>query len=250
MLTVLMCCNRDDGFLDEALESVLNQTVKNFEFLIILNNCSDSLHNKILSISDSRVRVYRNSIGQLAFNLNYGIELAKGDYIVRFDSDDVCMKDRLEKTINLISKNTMVDIVAGSAELIDESGNPIGLCQLNPNMDWKKVVNYKNPFIHPATTIRKQFFTEMRGYLGGFQSEDYDLWLRAAKKENVTVVISPEIFIKYRINQFQARGNLLGYAEVAGLMNREFIMRPNIINFASLLISMLKPLLRFIKNKL
>ena len=83
MFSVLMCCNRDDGFLDEALQSVLKQTYEDFEFLIILNNCSDELYKKILNVDDPRIVVHRTKIGQLSFNLNYGINLASRAYIDR-----------------------------------------------------------------------------------------------------------------------------------------------------------------------
>ncbi len=244
IFSVLMCCNRDDGFLDEAIKSILNQTHKEFEFIIVLNNCDDELFERVSFINDNRIKLFRNKIGQLSFNLNFGIENAVGDYIVRMDSDDISYSCRLEKLNNIIKTNQQIDIIAGSADFIDECGQIIGESILNKKIKWRSMVKYKNPFIHPATAIRRDFLIAIRGYLGGFQSEDYDLWLRAANDKKTKVLICSDKHIKYRISKNQARGNLLGYAEVAGFSLREIVLRFNINNILFLFISILKTFIR------
>ncbi len=244
IFSVLMCCNRDDGFLDEAIKSILNQSYKEFEFIIVLNNCNDDLFEKISFINDQRIKLFRNRIGQLSFNLNFGIENAVGDYIVRMDSDDISYPNRLENLRNIIIKNKEIDIIAGSADIIDESGQIIGESILNEKLKWRSLVKYKNPFIHPATAIKRDFLIAIRGYLGGFQSEDYDLWIRAANNEKTKVLISSDKYIKYRINKNQARRNILGYAEVAGFFLRELILKFNINNILFLMVAIFKPFIR------
>lgn len=247
IFSVLMCCNRDDGFFDKAIISILNQKYREFEFIIVLNNCSNELFEKVSLINDDRIKIFRNKIGQLSFNLNFGIENANGDYIVRMDSDDISYPDRLDNLLYLIKNNKKLDIIAGSADIINENGEIIGESVLNVKMKWRNLVKYKNPFIHPATAIRRDFLISMRGYLGGFHSEDYDLWMRAAKNKKTEVLICSDKHIQYRISKYQARGNLLGYAEVAGFFLRDLILKVNISNVLFLFIAIFKPLIRKIK---
>ena len=96
-----MAVNKDDGFLNEAIQSIISQSYSNFEFVIVANNCTDSLWSAINAWAekDCRIKPFRIKIGGLAFALNYGIEQTHGDYILRMDADDIAMPDLLEKRL-------------------------------------------------------------------------------------------------------------------------------------------------------
>ncbi len=213
-----MCVNVDNPFLDQAIFSVLEQDDPNFEFVIVANNCSDELYNKLCKYDDERIRLFRTSIGQLSYNLNYGVDQARGQYIIRMDSDDVCFSQRLSICKKYIGHG--YDVVAFSAELIDETDRKIGVKDLG-SASIKQLI-YKNPVVHPATMIRKDALISIRGYLGGLQSEDYDLWIRMFNK-SYNFHFSSEIVLKYRIREGQSKGALLPYCEVAGYFLREFL---------------------------
>ncbi|PSU50913.1 glycosyl transferase family 2 [Photobacterium frigidiphilum] len=234
IFSVILCVNEDNPFLDKAINSILVQDYDEFEFIIVANNCTDELYEKLkLSTKDKRIRLFRTIIGQLSFNLNFAINLSKGDYIIRMDSDDVSLPNRLSKCNDLVIHK--YDIVGFSVDLINEKDEIIGEQCLSGN----KLSNimYKNPFVHPATMIKRSFLVSCKGYLGGFQSEDYDLWIRAYRKGGVRTHFSEEKVLNYRIRDGQSRGNLLPYCEVASYFYRELLLHPNLNNLASFIVA-------------
>jgi glycosyltransferase involved in cell wall biosynthesis len=237
--TVLMCVNTDHEFLDAAINSVLIQDYPHFEFLIVANNCSDLLYEKLNSYKDDRIKLHRTVIGQLSFNLNYGINLSQGDYIIRMDSDDLCANGRLTKCLQFIDSN--YDVVAFSADLIDEKSKVIG----EKIIDKYKESDFfiRNFIIHPATMIKKSSLLKVKGYLGGFQSEDYDLWLRMSN-QGFNFYFSADKVLSYRIREGQSKGSLLPYCEVSGYFLRDFLLKPNAKSFIGFCISIFKRIVR------
>jgi glycosyltransferase involved in cell wall biosynthesis len=243
--SVLMCCNRDEGYLHQAIESVLAQSFSSFEFVIVLNRCTDDLYESVAAIKDPRILLFRTEIGQLPFNLNFGVNTAAGKYIVRFDSDDICHVDRLAESYKLIQNDPATDILAGSCRIIDATGNVVGT-RLVSEQDWRSKITYLNPFVHPAMVIRRDLILSARGYLGGFQSEDYDLWIRLAKRVDVKCVFTSFPMIDYRISDFQSKGSRQAYAEVASYFLREFLIEPSFKKVLSVFLSIVKV---FFKSK-
>lgn len=226
-----MCANRDTDFIDEALSSMSNQSYENkYEIVLVANNCHDDLYHKFLEFKKQTeckkiiVNVYRTSIGQLGFNLNYGVDKSLGDYIVRMDSDDVTDYERLKIT-NEIIVNHDADIIHGSCRLIDESGNSLGERIVNGNVE--RSFYFKNPIIHPTVAYKKSSFLEVRGYAGGILAEDYDLWLRFFRNKNYKFFSSNEKLISYRIHNDQSRGNIYGPCDCVGYLIREFLVTLN-----------------------
>ncbi|PSV32331.1 glycosyltransferase [Photobacterium sp. GB-72] len=241
--SVIMCVNRDDGYLSEAIESILMQDYENFEFIIVANNCSDDLWNSLLILDDRRVKAFRTNVGQLTFNLNYALDKSKGDYIVRMDADDISLPDRLSYLNHYLGTSSEVDILGTSALFVNELGEELySYCPPLDNIKMKML--FKNPFVHPTVVMKKSFLMKLRGYSGGFQSEDYDLWLRARRDGDVVFKNTDKITLKYRINQNQSRGSKLAYAESASYLLREFIIEPSFIKFFSIFVSTLKAFIR------
>ncbi|KQP14325.1 glycosyltransferase family A protein [Pseudorhodoferax sp. Leaf267] len=224
LFTVLMCAHRDDDFVMPAVQSVLQQTDANFELLIVLNGCPDSLPARLQALGDPRIVLHRTAIRQLGFNLNVGAQLARGQYLVRFDADDLCHPERLQRTREILAQHPDADLVAGSCRRISVTGEVIG--HLDVGGDWRRALNWKNPFVHPAVAIRRDCLLRMRGYAGGLHSEDYELWLRMAEEPDIRVVTSSFPMIDYRTSPQQASGTVRGYAEVAGYMWTSFLARP------------------------
>ncbi|PML53297.1 hypothetical protein BCT74_12340 [Vibrio lentus] len=234
IFSVILCVNEDNPFLDKAIRSILVQEYNDFEFIIVANNCNDALYEKLESYTeDKRIKLFRTIIGQLSFNLNFAINLSKGDYIIRMDSDDISLPNRLSKCNDLVIHE--YDIIGFSVDLINEQDEIIGEQCLSDN----KLANiiYKNPFVHPATMIKRSFLISCKGYLGGFQSEDYDLWIRAYRKGGVRTFFTKEKVLNYRIRNGQSRGNLLPYCEVASYFYRELLLHPNLNNLASFILA-------------
>lgn len=247
--TFLMCINKTNPFIGLAIESVLQQTDQDFEFYIIANNCDDALWNHLLTFDDPRIRLHRTLIGQLAFNLNYGANLIKEGYILRMDADDISLPDRLAVTKKRLHENNYPDVMGGAALLIDEHGKEIG--KTSPILGNERIRHAlwkKNTFVHPTCAIRLDALFKARGYLGGFMSEDYDLWVRMARDKAVVFCNTDDVLIQYRIHGDQARGNRLGYAESAGMMLREAIFKNKFTYWLGAFLGVMKNI--FLSSKL
>ena len=110
-VTVLMPVYNCEKYLRESIESILNQTFKDFEFLIINDGSSDKSAEIVESYNDNRINFVQNekNIG-LAASLNRGLDIAKGEYIARMDADDISLPERLEKQVRFMETNPQIGI--------------------------------------------------------------------------------------------------------------------------------------------
>lgn len=226
-----MCINKDHAFVDEAIESMLCQDFdSDYEVIIVANNCTDDLYEKLelYAGASKHIKLYRTSIGQLAFNLNYGVDKALGQYIVRMDSDDVSMPDRLTNTLKSLREYNYPDLLAAKAYLINDVGDALGESgkAMTPN-EIHKALRYKNPIVHPTSSIKKQSILKARGYLGGINCEDRDLWLRM-DRSGMRLLVDDFFAIHYRISDVQVKGSRIAYADNAGLLLREALYRKSL----------------------
>lgn len=238
-----MCVNRANPWLSQAIESVLTQDDGDFEFLIAANACSDDLWEEIEEIgrSDSRIRLFRTEIGQLAFNLNLLADQALGEYLVRMDADDVCEPHRISALRKALQQD-QVDVLGSAVTLIDHDGLTVG--RIDFPCQQKEVLNalkLRTAFCHPSVVLRRQFLLEMRGYLGGFVSEDTDLWLRSLLR-GANMRNLPEALLRYRIHKNQSIASRLGYAEVASHWLRELLSSPSWYTFHGFALALVKSL--------
>ena len=161
MISIIMSTYKEEeNLLRESIESILNQTYKDFEFIIILDFPENNLHKKIIeeySKIDNRIRFFVNekNLG-LTGSLNRGLSLAKGEYIARMDADDISLPYRLERQLEYIKKN-QYDLIGGITQMIDEDGNSIYSIQKVPT-DFnkiKKALRYGQCIAHPTWLGRK-----------------------------------------------------------------------------------------------
>jgi glycosyltransferase involved in cell wall biosynthesis len=232
-------------WLPAAIYSILNQTHRYFEFLIAANACSDDLWNELqgLVASDPRVQLFRTEIGQLSFNLNVLADRASGEYLIRMDADDLSEPNRLEVICKELTREP-VDILGSAVTLIDGSDEVVGGMEFPLSKDEiRRALWFRTVFCHPAVAIRRGFLLSQRGYLGGFSSEDTDLWLRAvragASMRNISVPL-----LRYRVHSAQSISSGGGYAEVAGHWLREFLLAPGWYQFKGLVVALAKALFR------
>lgn len=239
--SIVLCVNRANPWLATAIDSVLSQDDPAFEFLIAANSCPDTLWNDLNRLVGGKgnVRLFRTQIGQLAYNLNFLADQARGDYLVRMDADDVCEPDRVRRLRQALV-NDPVDVLGSAVTLIDESGVAIGQMNLPlTHADIVRSLNTRTVFCHPAVAIRRQFLLDMRGYLGGLVSEDTDFWLRA-RRQGGRFRNLPEPLLRYRIHGGQSIASRDGYAEVAAHWLREFLLAPGFYTFKGLCTALAK----------
>ena len=129
LISVIMPAYNAEKYIGEAIESILNQTLKDFELIIVNDASTDSTGNIIKSYAekDSRIVVLVNENNlNIAGSLNRGISVAKGTFIARMDADDIALPERLEMQAKVMSENPQVAVVGNDIQLINESGVVIG----------------------------------------------------------------------------------------------------------------------------
>ena len=245
MISVVMGINKFDDFVLLAIDSILGQTLTDFEFIIVMNGSArDDIENRLRQLYplESRFRLFKCEIPQLAHALNVGIDNAAYDYIARMDADDIAWPTRLERQFEYL-KNNNLDLVGCDLRLIDDVGSQIGSRVYPKGRKINRYLSFRNCFAHNTVLMRKSVFLLARGYNAGFNSEDYDLWLRfrrlGAKWDNMS-----ETLLDYRIHHEASQRRLLGYAEATGLAVREFILRRTFGNFFAMGYHFLKSILR------
>jgi glycosyltransferase involved in cell wall biosynthesis len=192
-----------ERFLRQSLESVLNQSRRDFEFVIIDDGSTDSSTAIIESYRsrDARIRVYRQENRGIVESLNRGCELARGQYIARMDADDVCAPTRLERQVAFLEANPLVGLVGcGVYDNIDVDGAVLYTTYLPEDNDTiQRTLVERWCFLHPSITFRRELFKTVGGYRKEFESaEDHDFILRIL--EHAQAHNLQERLISYRLN--------------------------------------------------
>lgn len=184
-LSVIMSVYNGERYLKEAIESILNQTFKNFEFIIIDDGSTDKSPQILdkYAKKDKRIKlIHQKNIG-LTKSLNKALKLAQGKYIARIDADDIAYKSRFKKQIRFLEKHPKIGLVGNYVDVIDEKGKNIGrLIYPTNDKDIRKVLIKKNPFCHSTIMFRKEVAEKVGGYNKDFSAaQDYDFWMRISK---------------------------------------------------------------------
>lgn len=201
-VTVLMSVYNGRKFLKEAIDSILQQTFTDFEFLIIDDGSSDGSVDIITSYHDNRIRLIRNqeNLG-LTKSLNKGITLAQGKYIARMDADDISASLRLEKQVEFMGTHTEVGVCGSWFSFIDAPE----VITKRPTNHYAIKINFlrTNPIGHPTAIIRKSILEkfDLRYDANMKTSQDYDLWERMSCVSKLANI--PEVLLFYRRHQAQ-----------------------------------------------
>ncbi|MDG9729831.1 glycosyltransferase [Ignatzschineria sp. RMDPL8A] len=249
MISVIMGIHRIDEYVDNAINSILNQTFANFEFIIVANGSDAFNVAKYIQshFNDPRIKVLTSSIGQLAHALNIGLDASQYNYIARMDADDIAHPERLKKQLKYLLENSL-DLVGSNLNLINETNEKIGDRKYPVQHKINRLLPFKNTFAHNTTLYKKKTVINARGYNSGFNTEDYDLWLRL-KRKGIKWDNIQEPLLDYRIHTNASQRRLLGYAECAGYAMREFLLKKSFTNFIAIFIQCFKALIRPDRSK-
>lgn len=219
-ISVVMSVYNGERYLKEAIESILSQTFSDFEFVIINDGSDDNSENIIKTFDDKRIQYFPKEHSGLINSLNFGLEKARGEFIARFDSDDVSLPNRLEKQFNFLVQNPENVLVGTHAIKINESGENTGEF-IYPPISWKEIKKYSlrhNPFIHPTVMFRKDVLEKVGNYRNFKYAEDYELWTRLIYKYPCANL--PEKLLKYRIHSEQVTKKSNFKMRISGLKVR------------------------------
>lgn len=204
MVSIICPVYNVEHFIHESIQSILQQSYTNFEFLIIDDCSNDNTLFEIRKINDPRIVLIENSknIGP-ASSLNVGLKKAIGSYIAIMHGDDIALSNRISEQVLFMEKNIEIDILGSNYEMINEFGKSIGSKKINSeNIDERLL--FHNVLCHPTIMYRSTIFKSFDlSYTEGMRlNEDYDLFTRCVVK-NRKISIVPKVLMKYRLHKSQ-----------------------------------------------
>ena len=204
-MSVVMPNFNGERDLPEAIESILGQSFRAYEFVIVDDFSSDDSWNIIRAFAgkDSRIIPLRNGDNKgISETLNNGLIRSRGKYIVRMDSDDVALPNRLRRLFDYMEDpgHGQVGVCGSYCLVIDAAGKPLGTKTFP--LDDREIRHSfwrRNPIQHSASIIRRSCFDDCGFYDGRLVlAEDLDLWMRFGQKYELANI--PEVLLKYRIS--------------------------------------------------
>jgi glycosyltransferase involved in cell wall biosynthesis len=212
-VTVLMSVYNSEEYLAEAIDSILQQTFSDFEFLIINDGSTDSTRAILQDYPDRRIRCIDNEANMgLSASLNRGLALAEGAYIVRMDADDIALPNRIHTQVSFMEQAQTVDVCGSWYEMFGDKAKVVKT--LVEHQAIKDTLFFKNCIAHSTVCIKRKSLEACGGcYDESYAyAQDYELWCRLV--DSATFANIPEVLLKYRMHGSQA-GNCHMYKQDA-----------------------------------
>lgn len=244
--SVLMSVYKNDKaeYVKQAIGSILNQTLKPNEIIIIVDGPISDNIKKIIEEYKGKYSIfnvtYLEKNGGLGNALNIGLEKCSFDIIARMDSDDISVENRFEKQIEEFKKDNNLSIVGGYiSEFIDNPNESVGIREVPLNQ--QEISNYiknRNPFNHMTVMFKKQSVLEAGNYKDFFYYEDYYLWVRMFLKDMKMKNID-SILVNARVGKdmYQRRGGMKFYK--SGVKFQKFLLKNKLITIPRYLYNIL-----------
>lgn len=205
LVSVVMVIRNVDRFLAESIESILGQTFRDFESIIVDFGSTDKSKAIAASyaVQDSRVKLHEIPNCELAEARNAGCYRAQGRYIALMDADDISVPDRFRWQVDFMENHPEVGFVGGATRWIDSTGKPLRIDSLpTEDHEIRAALVTCCPFCQPTVLMRRDAFARTGGYRAVFaQAEDYDLWLRIADHYHCANL--EKVVLHYRIHPNQ-----------------------------------------------
>jgi glycosyltransferase involved in cell wall biosynthesis len=202
LVSVVMPVYNSEKYVKQSVESILSQTYKNFELIVIDDGSTDKSFEIVAKLAekDKRIKFLKNdrNLGVSATR-NRLIDIAKGEYVAIMDSDDISLPERLEKQVAFLSEKKELGLLGSSVEVINENGKKIGFWKYPETHDEISVeMIFNSPFASSSVIFRKDFVKGFRYNEDVLVAEDYDFYSRLSK--NCKMHNLKDILVKYRIN--------------------------------------------------
>ncbi len=201
LISVLMPVYNCRQYVAEAIRSILQQTYRDFEFIIIDDGSTDGSGHilRVFAVSDSRIRLISRPNRGLVPSLNEGLSLSRGEFIARMDADDISFPTRLERQLAFMSSHPTVVATGTQHELIDDRSRLLGAARQHPlyhedAVEW--ILTGRCPLNHPSVMMRRTAVLSVGGYRD-HPAEDLDLWIRLSECGQIRNV--PDTLMRYRL---------------------------------------------------
>lgn len=227
LVSVVISIYNAETYIAQAIESILSQTLQNFELILIDDASTDNTLQIINSFKkkDKRIKVIRNKKNlHMAESLNLAIDQAKSDIIARMDQDDISLPKRLEIQYEFLKSHPDIAIVGNDIIVIDERNTTVGKRIYPITSDQLKKIMFRySPFAHPTVMFRKDAYLKTGRYDGTkYPCEDIDFWFRLGRKYKFASIPMP--LLKYRLIPTSSSHNNVLRTEIMG-----FIIKINAI---------------------
>ena len=220
LITVIVLCYNHEPFIEECLQSILNQTYQNIEVIVVDDFSNDESRERMLAFSHNKRYIKwifnKNNIGNCR-SFNQALKIAKGKYIIDLSTDDVLKPYKIEEQVKKFEESNRIGVVFSDAEYIDEYSNWLGIFyKKNQRIPEGNIYEdvLKMSFIMPSSMmIRKSILDKLGGYDENLSYEDYDFWVRSSRIYEYAYV--PQILVQQRIlngshsTKFTQKHNLL-----------------------------------------
>ena len=207
-ISVIMPAYNAEKYIGEAIDSILNQTYGDFEFIIINDGSTDKTKQIIQSYSDSRIIYLENEKNSgIVYTLNKGLDFATGEYIARMDSDDISIKHRLEKQLKTMEADLSIGVLGTGTRVFGESIKTIETHSALESEKLKAELLFSSCVCHPSVMIRKSILDNYNiryncNYSG---AEDFEMWWRIVSVSKIASL--KDILLCYRIHANQITQN-------------------------------------------
>jgi len=205
LVSVGMAVCNVERFLPEAIESVLAQTLSDFELIVVDFGSTDRSKEiaQAFAAKDSRVRVHQVSPCGLPEARNAAFRLARGRFFAVMDADDVCLPQRLQREVEFMEAHPEIGLLGGATDWIDAQGRSLGVRSFpTEDREIRSELTSRFPFCHPTILLRRATFEAIGGYRKAFVcGHDYDLGARIAEKSRCANL--DQVVLQYRIHPHQ-----------------------------------------------
>lgn len=204
LVSVVMPSYNCEKYIGEAIESVLNQTYKNWELIIIEDGSADNSLEIIQNYRDKRIKLLCNELNRgIADATNRGIKESAGRYVALLDDDDIAEKNRLELQVNYLENHAEIDILGGRTTFINESGEVIdysGVPRNNPKYIRAVLLFNCMDFLNGTAMIRKEFVEKHHLHYenGCYGMQDYKFYIESSKVGNISSI--NRFLLKHRLH--------------------------------------------------
>jgi len=245
-VSVMLCTNTVDKYLDLALKSIENQNLYEIEIIIVANNLSDVSYQKLQDRAlDPRIFITRTSINGVAFSRNLALHLCRAPYVAVMDADDIAYPERLRIQLEYMEENLDVAVCGSTYDLIDENGNVLDRLIL-PSIDAqiRRKMIWTNPICHPSVMFKLSAIRSIGGY-GNNGAEDYDLWVRLASSLDIKFSNLTVSLIGYRVPVIsRLRRSKSVYSHVAAIQFQQSMKTKNLFWLIASVITVVKMIFR------
>jgi len=247
LISVLLSVHNGETYLEESINSIIEQTYTNWELIIIDDGSTDQTPALLQQYNDSRIHIFtQNNIG-LTASLNRAASLAKGELFARQDADDISHKKRFEQQVAHFMQSENLVLVSSRTAWIDCNNKILDIrdAPLNRVQAVKKMSLLTNPFVHGSLMFKKTAFDAVSGYNDQLStSQDFDLIIRMSALEKEYVGVSKTLyFLRVHKNTITAKKwmkQIVNTMKCARKINKFY---PNSVSFRTQLIFIIKKII-------